>query len=276
MPLRRCALFSVALLAACATAPRTQERAILSGKSLATVVDKQHHQVEQDIDLAAVARIGKFAPPTVEVAPGAAGAGISEQQARLVANNAARSLCRSIGRYVPLDDTGSADGRLRLVLTSIVPTGRTVAGASSVIGFFTPGPFRLPAGLGALAGDGEIIGPDGQVAMMRWSRGANPVTNGAKVSTIGDAWQLAARFGEEFANAAVDADPERTGVQRATLDAESRKANQKICDARFGRVNAAGRGASFLLPLSPESMDAGAAPAPAPVPAPGPQAPVPR
>jgi len=227
--------------------------------TLSTVVDKKHHTVAQSVDLVAIARVERFSPPGVELGPGASGAGISELQANIVANNAGRSLCRSIGKYVVIDDSGNADGSIRLVVTGIVPTGKSSAGASSVIGFFSPVPFRLPVGLGALTGEAEMLGPDqSQIAVMRWSRGANSVTNGAKVSSIGDAWQLADRFGEEFAHAVMDGDPIRSGVQHAEVSSAVRKSNQGICDARFGKVSVAGKGASLFLPLSPESMDAGA------------------
>jgi len=48
------------------------------------------------------------------------------------------------------------------------------------------------------------------------------------------------------------------GATRAPLEARERDAGEARCWARFGRASVAGRGASILLPLSPESIDAGA------------------
>lgn len=258
-PVAACCLV---LLAACATAPKSRYSGMDSEQQLTVVAHERHRLIEQFVDADAISKVQRFGVPQVVVAEGARGLGISEAQAALVANNAGRAMCSRLGKYVELDAAPTPETpAARLVITAIVPTGRAAAGASSVIGIFIPVPFRLPAGLGALAGEGEVRGPDQtQLAAMHWVRGANSVTNRAKVSTIGDAWQLARQFGDHFAGAILDADPKRAGVQHARVDARVRKANQAICAQNFGVVSLAGRGASFVLPLSPESIDAGAPP----------------
>lgn len=251
---------ALVLLASCATAPRERAGGIESENRLRVVAKERHRLIRQFVDVDALKGYGRFGVPQVELGDEARGPGISESQAALVANNAGRAACSRMGKFVELVEAG-ADGapQPRLVITGIVPTGRAAAGASSVIGFFVPFvPFRLPTGLGALVGEAEVRAPDGtQLAVMRWARGANSVMNSAKVSTIGDAWQLARQFGDQFGRSILDAQPRRSGIQHAAADPGVRAANRALCDRTFGTVNLAGRGASLVLPLSPESIDPG-------------------
>ncbi len=256
------------LLVSCATAPQVRRPAIESESPLAVVTKERHRLVEHFVDTNALSHHASYAVPRVEVAADALRAGVTERQAALVANNAGRALCNRLGKYVELGE-GAGINRVdtRLVLTVIVPTDRTAAGASSLIGIFVPGPFRLPAGLGALAAEAEARAPDGtQLAAMRWARGANPITHSAKLSSIGDAWQLARQFGDQFARILLDRDPKVAGTQHPGADASVRSANRTLCAQRFGTVNLAGRGASLVLPMSPESIDAGAPPPTSPDP----------
>lgn len=252
------------LLTACATAPERRRGGIEPDNRLTVVANDRHRVIEQFVAKEEVSRSTQFGLPIVTVSAGASGAGISDSQSALVANNAGRALCSRLATYVELVDTADDETvEPRMELTAIVPTGRVAAGASSVIGIFIPGPFRLPAGLGGLAGDAELRGADGsQLAHMRWARGANPVTNSEKLSSIGDAWQLAKKFGDEFARAILDADTRVSGIQHPKASESVRSSNRALCDQRFGQANLAGRGASLLLPLSPESIDPGQ-PAPA-------------
>lgn len=256
------------LLGACASAPESRRAGLASTEPLETVTRERHLIVAQHIDTARLAEAPRFSLPRARIAEGAADPGITPAQAVLVANNAARSLCDALGNYaelVPAPEPGTLDPEL--VVTAIVATSAGASGASSVLGVFVPGPFRLPAGLGALAVDAELRDAEGrQVALMRWARGANAITDDAKVSAIGDAWQLADSFGEEFTRALLDRDTEKAGMQRDRLDRERARANDALCDARYGVVNLAGRGASLLLPLAPEAIDPGP-PAEAPLPA---------
>lgn len=255
------AIAVLVLLASCATAPRDRQGGIQSENRLRQVAKERHRLIRQFVDIEALSEYERLGVPRVEIAAEARGPGISESQAALVANNAGRAACNRLAKYVELDDASGGDApELRLVVTGILPTGRAAAGASSVIGFFVPVvPFRLPTGLGALAAEAEVRAADqSQLAVMHWARGANSVMNSAKVSTIGDAWQLARQFGNQFASAILDAHPKRSGIQHRIASANVQTANRALCQRHFGTVNLAGRGASLVLPLSPESIDPGA------------------
>lgn len=146
----------------------------------------------------------------------------------------------------------------QLVVTTIEPTSGAAAGASSVVDYFVPGPARLPVGLGGLAVEAELRDPQaGQLALVKWARGANAVTDNARLSPIGDAWQLAGRFGKEFARLLLDTAPARSGLQRKRLADAEVKAKRALCAERYGSVDLAGRGASIFLPPAPEAIDPG-------------------
>jgi hypothetical protein len=248
-----------ALTCACASVPGARESRVDASRELVAVADERHLRIDQYIDAEALAQTPRMALPQVRLDGDAYDEKISDELAALVANNAARALCRELSPYAVLaavDDEATLDPQV--VVTAIMPTSGAASGASSLLGFFVPGPFRLPAGLGGLAVDAQVIDPDGEaVAVMRWARGANAVTNDAKVSAIGDAWQLADRFGREFARALLDTDTKQAGVQRERVDNDVYKANRALCAERFGTVNLAGRGVSIFLPLSPEAIDPG-------------------
>lgn len=256
---RTSALILAALSAACASVPNARESRVDASHALVAVADERHLRIDQYIDTEALADTPRMALPQVRVDDDAYDERVSEALATLVANNAARALCRELSRYAVLearDDQTALDPQL--VVTAIMPTSGAASGASSVLGFFVPGPFRLPAGLGGLAVDAQLLDQKGDaVAVMRWARGANAATDDAKVSAIGDAWQLADRFGREFARALLDTDAKLAGIQRERVDAATYKSNRALCAERFGTVNLAGRGASILLPLSPEAIDPG-------------------
>jgi hypothetical protein len=249
-------------LTACASAPPPKEGAFAREQRLTTTTDERHRRIEQFVDTEALRATPRVALPKVRIDEGAYGAEITPAQAMLVANRAARSVCLGLARYVYLQ-SAPAEGVLeaRIVVTSIGPTGGATSGISSALGFFLPVPFRVPAGLGSLALEAELRDPDaGQVALMRWARGANSVLNDAKVSPIGDAWQLADNFGDDVTKALLDFDPKKSGMQRERLSAASAKANRELCEQRYGTLRIAGRTASFALPLPPESIDRGPPP----------------
>lgn len=256
---RTLSLVIACLTAGCASVPDVRESRVDGSRELVSVANERHRRIEQYIDTAALAQTPRMALPQVRIDAGAHGERISERQATLVGNNAARALCRELSRHVVLSSSAEQTAlQPQLVVSAIMPTSGAASGASSLVGFFVPGPFRLPAGLGGLAIDAQLLDADGDaVAVMRWARGANAATNDAKVSSIGDAWQLAGLFGREFARALMDTDPRQTGVQRERVDAAIAKANRALCAERFGTVNVAGRGVSIFLPLSPEAIDPG-------------------
>lgn len=253
------ALAAAATLVGCASVPKSRVVGIDHSVALETVVDEPHVRIELYVDRSAVGPGARLGRPVASIADGAYPEAIPAESARLVANNAARSLCNELAPYVEWVDDGAEDALSpRLVVTAIVPTNRAAAGASAVADIFIPGPARLPAGLGSLAMDGELLTADGRtVAAVRWARGANAVTDNAQVSAIGDAWQLADEFGEELAKALL-VDRRAANVPRPErLPTEVVKANRERCTNWFGYVNPAALGAGRFVPLTPELIDPG-------------------
>ena len=218
--------------------------------------DEDYAQAQRYLDIDAVLDARSARLPTIDVAESATAEGITDAQTRLVANRAAREVCNALAPFLELrQDEADLDIALRLV--AVQPTSRGAAGVSEVIGLFVPGPFRLPAGLGGLAIDGVVRARDEDVLVLQWAEGASAVMEDARISTIGDAYQLAGDFADDFTAALVDPRG-KEGDKRPRLDPAQRKANQTLCRERFGSASVAGRGASFLLPLAPEAIDAGA------------------
>lgn len=257
MPLRTLALlFATSLLAACASAPKPTAAGIPSDKPLETLKDEAYAKAERFVDAEAVLAAKSVGLPRVRIADGAMGDGITPEQAALVANRAARDVCVQVSRRYRIDPD-VPDLEIDIVVTAIAPTSSGAAGASALLGVFVPGPFRLPAGLGGFAADGAVRADRGEVVVLRWAEGAGAITEDAKVSRIGDAYQLAGDFADDLAKVLNDPSGAQ-GDTRASLETAEREAGEARCTARFGRASVAGRGASILLPLSPEAIDAGA------------------
>jgi len=249
------ALLAALLLAGCASAPKAPREGFSTLRTLETVRDEPHARIARFLDAEVVLAAQSVSPPRFLVAEGAAGEGIDASRAVLVANRAARDLCTGLAPYFRITET-DPELELALYVTAIEPTSPGAAGVSELIGVFVPGPFRLPAGLGGFAADGVARRSGEDLFVLRWAEGANPVTEGARVSRIGDAYQLAGDFADDFAEALND--PQGRGAEgRARLDAVTIEANRALCLARFGRTSVAGQGASILLPLAPEAIDPG-------------------
>ena len=140
-------------------------------------------------------------------------AGLSDTQRRMIANAVDRALCIGLSdrfHIVPVDQP--ADLRVHAVVTYVGLTDEKVAAASKVAGIgvsivesaYLP-PFirvpapRIPLGLGGLAIEAEATNRKGQQeAAMLWARGADAFTSKPKVSTVGDAYDLAKSFGDDF------------------------------------------------------------------------------
>lgn len=123
----------------------------------------------------------------------------------LVANALDRAMCVSLSdKYQIVPGGQPADLTVRAVVADLVPTDQTMAGVSTAVtlgsGAVLPVSIpRLPIGLGGLAVEAEALDSNGvQRAAMVWSRGANSITNTPRISQIGDAYSLAATFGNDF------------------------------------------------------------------------------
>jgi Protein of unknown function (DUF3313) len=149
--------------------------------------------------------------PTAFSAAGAEGK-LSEEQRKLIAIVVDRSLCIGLSdRFQIVSAAQPADLTVHAFITRIVPTDETAAGVSKVTSIATsvataaaavpvPVPhLRIPIGLGGLALEAEAVDPVGhQKAAMVWARGADSITSRPKVSPVGDAYDLASSFGNDF------------------------------------------------------------------------------
>ncbi|SDP39337.1 DUF3313 domain-containing protein [Phyllobacterium sp. OV277] len=163
---------------------------------------------------------------TVKIVPTAYAFGASSRVSRaedraLVANALDRAVCVALSdKYQVVGLNQPADLTVRTVVTDIVPTNKTIAGVSTAVSLGSSavlpiGVPRLPAGLGGLAVEAEAIDHNGtQRAAVVWSKGANSITNSARVSDVGDAYSLASNFGNYFSRMIVTG-KEPSGVQFA-------------------------------------------------------------
>jgi len=255
-PLSVGAVLGLMLLHGCASAPKDVASGISSDQPTQTVRDKSYARAERYLDVDAVLGVHSLTLPRIQVAEGAVGAGITVEQADLVANRAGREICLRLAPYLRVDDA-APDLDIELRVTAIRSTSAVASGISAGLDVLVPGPFRVPAGMGGFAADGVARQQGHDLLVLRWSEGANAVTDSAKVSAIGDAYQLAAQFAADFSNSLIDP-KSAAGPRRPRLDDAVIEANQARCHERFGKASLAGRGASFLLPLPPEAIDKGA------------------
>ena len=252
-------LLLAALLSACSSAPKLGPAVFTAPTELRSVRAESHLRIDRYMDADPLARARSVSPPQVRVAGALFDPAISAAQADLVINRAARDLCQRLATHFLIEsDLSTADLRIELQPIAMRATGQGAAGLSAVVGIFVPGPLRLPAGLGGLAMAARVSDGANQPLLVEyWSRGANAITDSAQISSIGDAYQLAGNFAKDLAGVMIDAGFDQT-EKRARLAQEQIRAGRQLCKQRFGSASIAGRGASILLPLAPEAIDAGA------------------
>jgi hypothetical protein len=145
--------------------------------------------------------------PTAFSAPAGSGPFTPEQRS-LVTNAVDRTLCAGLSeRLQVVSAWAPADLTVHAVVTHVAPTDTVAVGVSkgasvakSVLlpGVPVPVP-RIPIGLGSLSIEAEARDQQGtQKAAMVWARGANAFLNSGRVSEEGDAYTLAAAFGDDF------------------------------------------------------------------------------
>jgi hypothetical protein len=129
----------------------------------------------------------------------------AEKDRALVSNALDRAICVALSDKYRIAAAGQpADMTVRTVITDLVPTDKTMAGVSTAVSLGTNlvlpvGVPRLPVGLGGLAVEAEAVDSTGvQRAAAVWSKGANSLTDSARVSEIGDAYGLASDFANYF------------------------------------------------------------------------------
>lgn len=200
-------LATAGLLAGCATAPLERAGSLRSYDNLKPsdgVVTRSLLSLKKEDVLAA--KTIRIIPTEFSIA--ASRVPFTDTQRKLVANAVDRSLCAGLShRFEVVEKSQQADLTVRAVITHVAPTdvaavglskGASVAKTILLPGVPVPVP-RIPVGLGSLSLEGEARGNDGeQRAAMIWGRGANALFGSARMSEEGDAYSLAAAFGEDF------------------------------------------------------------------------------
>lgn len=249
-------LIALIFLNACASVPQTSGVQLVSDKPLETITDEQGRNVSRYVDAARLSEIKSYVLPEINLTLPAENPDISKEQLALISNALNRSICTRLGQYLTAGTDASGNAMLLEVsLTGITPTSKSIARLSAAIDTFVPGPFRIPVGMGAIALDARASNDEATLAFMRWAKGANPVFNSAKVSSIGDAYALSEIFTREFSRLLLQGAGGEE--KRAKLPKQEIESNENLCETRFGKVDLVRKGASFLIPLSPEFIDKG-------------------
>lgn len=244
------------LISACATVPLAQTGSLSSYERLQPddgMLTKARVSVDKDAILAA--RTVQIIPTSFSAA--AAATKLSSADRNLVINAVDRSICIGLSdRFQIVLPPQTADLTVHVSIASIVPTdetaaatskvldiGKTVVTGAGIVETSVPIPsVRVPIGLGGIALEAEAVDPAGyQRAAMLWARGANSFLGKTRVSPVGDAYELASSFGDDFSELVV------TGVSPFSSKLPSLPSMQRVkslfggtpketvCDA-FGRV----------------------------------------
>ena len=198
----------VSVVAGCTSVPLEQANSLATYEGMTSVKqalrktkDKYRYKALPE-DLNRVKTV--YIEPTMVSATATQSVKKSQDRA-LVANVISRALCVGVSdRFEVVNNRETADLIVHATVTRIVPTNAAAAGLStaaslgaSLASSSVPVP-RLPLGLGGLSVEAEATNREGkQVAAMVWSKGAN-ITTGPRASQVGDAYSLAAGFGDEF------------------------------------------------------------------------------
>jgi hypothetical protein len=218
------ALSLLPLVSACATVPLQQTGSLSSYERLQPADSKfsgRKSRVHVDKNAVLAAKSVLLVPTSFSAA--AASAGFSLRDRRLVANAVDRSLCIALSdRFHIVLPPQTADLRVQVTIANIVPTdlaaaattkvldiGKTVLTTTGVVETSVPIPsVRVPIGLGGIALEGEAVDSRGrQTAAMLWAKGASSFFgNATRVSPVGDAYELASSFGDDFSELLVTGD----------------------------------------------------------------------
>jgi hypothetical protein len=202
-------------VSACAAVPLAQTGSLSSYERLQPVDGKfgRKSRVHVDKDAVLAARTVLIVPTSF--AGEAASAKLSPRDRQLVANAVDRSVCIALSdRFHIVLPPQTADLTVHVAVANIVPTDEVAAAATTVLDVSksvlshtgvletsVPIPsVRVPIGLGGIALEGEAVDPSGrQTAAMLWAKGARSFFgNTTRVSPVGDAYELATDFGDDF------------------------------------------------------------------------------
>lgn len=214
---RSCLLLSLLpLVSACASVPLQQTGSLSSYERLKPADSKfngRKSRVHVDKDAVLAAKTVFIVPTSYSADAGLAKLALRDR--RLVANAVDRSVCIALSdRFHIVSEPQAADLAVHVTIASIVPTDEVAAATSTVIDVgksvlshtgvletSVPIPsVRVPIGLGGIALEAEAVDPSRQqVAAMLWAKGASSFFgNETRVSHVGDAYELASDFGDDF------------------------------------------------------------------------------
>ena len=205
--MRPIAVLASLLAAGCATAPLDQAGSLRSYVNLRQsdgLVTRSLLSVsKEDVLAARTVRI----IPTVFSAP-AARTPFTRAQRDVTTNAVDRMLCARLSeRFEVVSRSEPADLTVHAVVTHIAPTDPVAVGVSKGASLakdvflpHVPVPVpRIPIGLGSLSLEAEARDARGrQKAAMIWGRGANALIDSGRIAEDGDAYNLAAAFGDDF------------------------------------------------------------------------------
>jgi Protein of unknown function (DUF3313) len=194
-------------VAGCASAPLDQAGSLQAYDDLTPsdgLVTRTLQKVAKDDVLAA--KTVRIIPTTFSDAAGAVP--FTPSQRSLVANAADRALCAGLSeRFQVVGPAEPADLVVHAVVTNVAATDPVAVGfskgasvAKTVLLPAVPVPVpRIPIGLGSLSLEAEARDIGGrQKAAMIWGRAANALFDPGRVAEEGDAYTLAAAFGDDF------------------------------------------------------------------------------
>ncbi|MBO9134912.1 DUF3313 domain-containing protein [Rhizobium sp. B230/85] len=254
-------------LASCSSVPLTESGALTSYGSLGAS-EGRFSKSRSYVDTPALLAATTVAISSTRLSPQASSSIHNTGDGRLVSNALDRALCIGLSdRYNIVGPGEPADITVKAVITDIVPTGKFAAGLSTAVSLGSSvvlpvGVPRLPIGLGGLAVEAEALDKDGmQRAAIVWSRGANSITNQARVSEVGDAYGLASAFAGQFAEMLVKG--KNTSGLHVSLPSRQKLRSQlggapknAACEA-YGRAPGVSGLALSLLGTPPSWSDSG-------------------
>jgi hypothetical protein len=261
---RLAAAVGLSLLSSCSTVQMTQSGALSSYTNLNA--GRRPADAKTFVDKSALSAIRTVAILPTSIGPQASPAKASHADLVLVANAVDRAMCLALAeKFQLVRSRDAADLTVGATITTLVPTGKTAAGISrlSTLGSSIVLPVgipRLPIGLGGLAVEFEALSPNGvQRAAMTWARGANSITNAARVSEIGDAYGLASGAGRRFGRMIVLSD-ENPGISLPSAEqlatSMGRRSTSDVCND-FGRPTGLAGLAGRTLGAPPSWSDTG-------------------
>lgn len=252
-------LAALPLLGACASSSITRSGALSSYEGLAqTKSSRARALYRADAATLAAARTVRLEP--VRIADDV-GTEASPDQRELITNAVGRILCARLNdRFEIVPPDAPADLSVQVMVTRLTPTDAAASAASIAVGIASPIPFtpRLPIGLGSFSAEGEAVDPGGrQGAALIWTRGADIFTTNARVSRIGDAYQLSGAFAKDMAKLMLTASDPFRRSSKAQVDSPDRPLSP-VC-AAYGKGPGAMGFIGGIIGTPPDWTDKGPA-----------------